>query len=58
MQTLEIAKERVATNLLHKLVVFDQMVKEATEEDNEDKIKKYYLQQDNLLQRLEKVVVK
>ena len=41
MQTLEIAKERVATNLLHKLVVFDQMVKEATEEDNEDKIKKY-----------------
>ena len=56
MQTIDEARERVASSLLHKVIVFDKMLETAEQEDNRDKIKKYYLHQNRLLKRLERVV--
>ena len=56
MQTIDEARERVASSLLQKVSVFDQMLEQAEQEDNLDNLKKYYLQQTKLLQRLERVV--
>ena len=56
MQTIDEARERVASSLLQKVSVFDQMLEQAEQEDNQDNLKKYYLQQTKLLQRLERVV--
>jgi BRCT domain type II-containing protein len=56
MQTINEARERVASSLLHKVNVFDGLLETAEREDNQDNLKRYYLQQTKLLNRLEKVV--
>ena len=56
MQTIAEARVRGASSLLQKVCVFDQMLEQAEQEDNQDNLKKYYLQQTKLLQRLERVV--
>ncbi len=56
MQTIDEARERVASSLLHKVIVFDGLLETAGLEDDQDKLKKYYLQQSRLLNRLERLV--
>ena len=56
MQTINEARERVASSLLHKVSVFDGLLETAELEHNQDNLRKYYLQQTKLLNRLEKVV--
>tara|TARA_R100000458_G_C8027990_1_gene84755 strand:+ start:173 stop:358 length:186 start_codon:yes stop_codon:yes gene_type:complete len=56
MHTIDEARERVASSLLHKVSIFDGLLEQAESEDNKDNLKKFYIQQSNLLKRLEKVV--
>ena len=56
MPIINEAKERVCRNLLHRIIVFDQLIDKAEAKDNEEYAKVLFNRQINILNRLEKVI--
>ena len=56
MQIIIQARERVCQSLLNRISAFDQIIEEAEEVDNPEKMKAYFIRQTSLLNRLEKLV--